>query len=109
MPADHYAVGRHVRLVGVGRTHRSLAAPYIAVRRLAPAPAVRPAEEAFLLRYSYGPDARLMERTLTRRQVDLIGPAVMRAADRGHAWSIEVRDAAGMDVTDEFACFTEAA
>ncbi|WP_157032489.1 hypothetical protein [Kitasatospora cheerisanensis] len=108
MPADHYAVGRHVRVVGPARTHRGLAVPYIAVRRLAPAPAAQPVEETVLLRYSCGPDARLMERTLTRRQVDLIGPVVMRAAARGHAWSIEVLDEAGADVTDEFACFTQA-
>ncbi|GGR04242.1 hypothetical protein [Kitasatospora griseola] len=106
-PADHYASGRHVRLVGVARTHRNLAAPYIAVRQLAPVPAPQPVEETFLLRYSYGPYARLMERTLTRRQVDLIGPVVMRAADRGHAWNIEVLDADGLDVTDTFECFVE--
>ncbi|WP_404870967.1 hypothetical protein ACI1MP_37585 (plasmid) [Kitasatospora griseola] len=106
-PADHYAVGQHVRLVGVARTHRNLAVPYIAVRQLVPVPVARPVEETFLLRYSYGPYARLMERTLTRRQIGLIGSVVMRAADRGHAWNVEVLDAAGVDVTDDFDCFAE--
>ncbi|MFJ5927617.1 hypothetical protein ACIQF6_33980 [Kitasatospora sp. NPDC092948] len=101
-PADHYASGRRVTVVGVARTHRNLAAPYIAVRQLVPVPAVRPVEETFLLRYSYGPYERLMERTLTRRQLELVGPVVMRAAGRGHAWDVEVVDASGLDVTATF-------
>ncbi|MFF2630861.1 hypothetical protein ACFVUN_34500 [Kitasatospora griseola] len=103
-PADHYASGRYVRLVGVARTHRNLAVPYIAVRQLVPVPAAAwPVEETLLLRYCHGPGEQLSERVLTRCQLDLVVPAVARAAARGHAWSVEVLDAAGVDVTGDVA------
>jgi hypothetical protein len=41
------------------------------------------------------------------RAVETIGRIVSRAADRGEAWDIAVRDANGNDVTDRFTCFSD--
>ncbi|MFD9561558.1 hypothetical protein [Streptomyces sp. NPDC059994] len=48
-----------------------------------------------------------IERTLPASGVERIGQLLMRAADRGEAWDIEVLDADGNDVSFDFACFRD--
>lgn len=48
-----------------------------------------------------------VRRKLTERGINTVGPVVNRKADRGEAWNIRVTDAAGDDVTQEFACFLD--
>lgn len=48
-----------------------------------------------------------VKRQLTERGINTVGPVVSRKADRGEAWNIRVTDAAGDDVTQEFACFQD--
>jgi hypothetical protein len=51
-----------------------------------------------------GAEVRVAQ-TLTAEGVERIGRLVSRAGDRGEAWDIAVRDAAGVDVTFDFGCF----
>lgn len=69
---------------------------YITGKHLGPA-------SSYTLRYTTeaGEQSKAMDANLLNR----IGPVVARAAERGDAWDIEVLDAAGQDVTFEFACF----
>ncbi|MFB7211068.1 WhiB family transcriptional regulator [Streptomyces sp. NPDC056255] len=60
------------------------------------------ARERFTLAYAMdvGP---VTKQGLRRDAVERIGAMAMRAADRGEAWDIAVYNAAGIDITDEFA------
>ncbi|MCX5434777.1 WhiB family transcriptional regulator (plasmid) [Streptomyces sp. NBC_00257] len=60
------------------------------------------ARERFTLAYAMdvGP---VTKQGLRRDAVERIGAMAMRAADRGEAWDIAVYNAAGTDITDEFA------
>ncbi|MET8746177.1 WhiB family transcriptional regulator [Streptomyces sp. NPDC004728] len=60
------------------------------------------ARDRFTLAYAMdvGPVTKL---GLRRDAVERIGAMAMRAADRGEAWDIAVYNAAGTDITDEFA------
>lgn len=49
----------------------------------------------------------IIERTLPASGIERIGQLLNRAADRGEAWNIEVLNAAGRDVTADFACFRD--
>ncbi|MFD5473369.1 hypothetical protein [Streptomyces sp. NPDC127105] len=60
----------------------------------------------FTLTYttSTGP---VTKKNMRRHAVERIGVVAARAADRGEVWDIAVRDAAGDDVTADFACFAD--
>ena len=45
--------------------------------------------------------------TQPARVIEAMGRIVSRLADRGEAWDIQVLDAAGDDVTSDFACFQD--
>ncbi|MFE7120136.1 hypothetical protein ACFU99_32405 [Streptomyces sp. NPDC057654] len=66
---------------------------------------VRP-EPRYTLAYTLdsGPVAKA---GLRAAAVEKVGAVLARAAGRGEAWDIAVRDFAGADVTDAFACFND--
>lgn len=47
-----------------------------------------------------------VEKILDSVGVERIGAVVMRGADRGEAWDVEVRDESGVEVTFDFPCFS---
>lgn len=63
----------------------------------------------YTLRYTterYGIET-VIQRTLPATGIERIGVVVMRGAERGTCWNIEVFDKDGNDVTFDFACFQD--
>ena len=56
---------------------------------------------------SYETDNGTFVRTLPASGIERIGAVVMRSANRGTTWNIQVTDKDGVDVTFDFACFQD--
>lgn len=54
---------------------------------------------------TYSTEAGPCEKQLDAAAIERVGRVVMRCANRGEAWDVEVRDASGGDVTFNFPCF----
>lgn len=60
-----------------------------------------------VFRLSYGTVNGTIVRTIPASGIERIGAVVMRGAERGIVWDIEVTDKDGVDVTFDFACFQD--